>query len=95
MRKELLRKYSYGFVVLPGGFGTLDELFDVVASGMVGYHDKQTILVNSDDYFAGLLQQIDRMTAEGLGYKAREAGLHICQSAEECTAWLTEHAGNV
>lgn len=94
-RKELMKEYADVFVVLAGGFGTLDELFDVVASGMVGYHDKQTILVNSDDYFAGLLQQIDRMTAEGLGYKAREAGLHMSQSAEECTAWLTEHAENV
>ncbi len=93
-RKELMKEYADVFVVLAGGFGTLDELFDVVASGMVGYHDKQTILVNSDDYFAGLLQQIERMTAESLGYKAREAGLHSCQSAQECTTWLAEHSGN-
>lgn len=93
-RKELMKEYADVFVVLAGGFGTLDELFDVVAAGMVGYHDKQTVLVNSDNYFTGLLTQMERMKQEGLGKKPNEVGLHICQSAEECIAWLEKMQHN-
>ncbi len=89
-RKELLKEYSDVFVVLAGGFGTYDELFDVLASGMVGYHDKPTILVNSDDFYDGILRQIRRMTDENVGYVSRTSGFYVCQSAEAAVQKLRE-----
>ena len=70
-RKEMMKELADVFVVLPGGFGTYDELFDVLASGMVGYHDKPLALVNTDDFYAGIKQQIRRMTTENVGYVSR------------------------
>ena len=82
-RKELMKDYSDVCVVLPGGFGTFDEMFDTISSGMLGYNELQTILVNIDGYYDGILQQISRMTREQLGY-VRTSTLCVCNSVEEC-----------
>lgn len=87
-RKELMKEYADAFVVLAGGIGTYDELFDVLASGMVGYHDKPLALVNTDNFYEGILTQFGRMAAEKLGDTARTAGFRVCASADECAAWL-------
>ena len=87
-RKEMMKEYADAFVVLAGGIGTYDELFDTLASGMVGYHDKPLALVNTDNFYEGILQQIRRMTVESLGYISRTAGFKVCKNIDECTAWI-------
>ena len=63
-RKMQMKSVSDLFVVLPGSFGTLDEMLDIVASGIVGEHKKPLILVNIDGFFNHLLLQIDYMRSE-------------------------------
>lgn len=58
-RKQRMRALADIFIVLPGGFGTLDEMFDVVASGTIGEHKKPLIIVNEDGFFDQLLEQIE------------------------------------
>lgn len=82
-RKELLKDYSDVCVVLPGGFGTFDEMFDTISSAMLGYNELQVVFVNIDGYYDGILQQISRMTREKLGY-VRTANLCVCNSIEDC-----------
>ena len=73
-RKSMLKEYSDVFVVFPGGFGTLDEMFDTISSCMVGEHDKPTILYNPDNFWNGLLLQLTKIKEEGLGYKFSQNG---------------------
>ena len=68
-RKSMMKEYADVFVVLPGGFGTLDEMFDTISACMVGEHDKPTILYNPDNFWEGLLLQVEHIMHEGLGYK--------------------------
>ncbi len=63
-RKELMKTRSEVFVVLPGSYGTLDELFDVLASGIVGEHKKTVIILNENGFYDYLLKQTERMRAE-------------------------------
>lgn len=63
-RKELMKQRADVFVALPGSYGTLDELFDVVASGVVGEHKKTVIILNENGFYNDLLAQIDRMRHE-------------------------------
>lgn len=63
-RKALLKAYSDVFVVLPGSYGTLDEMLDIVASGIVGEHKKKVIIVNQNGFYDLLLGQIDFMRNE-------------------------------
>lgn len=83
-RKSMMKEYSDVFVVFPGGFGTLDEMFDTISSCMVGEHDKPTILYNPDNFWMGLLLQLDKILKEGLGYKiTRNGNLKVVDTLEE------------
>ncbi len=63
-RKAEMKALSDVFVVLPGSYGTLDEMLDIIASGIVGEHKKPLIIVNHDGFYDLFLQQIDFMRAE-------------------------------
>ena len=63
-RKAKMKMLSDAFIVLPGSYGTLDEMLDIIASGVVGEHKKPLIIVNQDGFYNLFLQQIDAMRDE-------------------------------
>ena len=64
-RKALMKASADVFVVLPGSYGTLDEMFDVIASGVVGEHKKPLIIVNQNGFFNDFNNMTLRMFSEG------------------------------
>jgi uncharacterized protein (TIGR00730 family) len=65
-RKTMFVKYSQGFIVLPGGFGTLDELFEAVTLVQTGKITRFPIVLLGSDYWSGLITWIkDTLLAEG------------------------------
>lgn len=64
-RKQLMNEYSDGFLALPGGLGTLEELFEVVSWSQLGLIQKPTCLVNVDGYWDPLIAAVDHQTLEG------------------------------
>ncbi|WP_418959814.1 TIGR00730 family Rossman fold protein [Streptomyces tritici] len=64
-RKALMYRLSTGFAVLPGGFGTLDELMEVATWNQLGLHRKPVVLLNAKGYFDALLAFLDRAAQEG------------------------------
>jgi len=64
-RKAKMAELSDAFVAMPGGYGTLEELFEVVTWAQLGLHDKPIALLNVAGYFDGLLGCIDSAVAEG------------------------------
>ena len=64
-RKAVMSALSDAVVALPGGCGTLDELFEAVTWAQLGLHEKRIGLLDADGYFAKLTAFIDHMTAEG------------------------------
>jgi hypothetical protein len=64
VRKVLLSKYSYGFIVLPGGFGTLDELFEAITLVQTGKMQRFPIVIVDTAFHHNLLKHIDHMEAE-------------------------------
>ena len=63
-RKTKMLLNSDVFVVLPGSYGTLDEMLDVVTSGVVGEHKKPLIIVNQDGFYDLFIEQINFMRSE-------------------------------
>ncbi|MBR1808721.1 MAG: TIGR00730 family Rossman fold protein [Paludibacteraceae bacterium] len=55
-RKQQMRQLADCFVCLPGSYGTLDEMFDVIASGTVGEHRKPIFILNYQDFYKPLLE---------------------------------------
>ena len=64
-RKLLMADLADGFVAMPGGFGTLEELFEVLTWGQLGLHGKPVALLNTLGFYDTLLALLDHMRAEG------------------------------
>ena len=75
-RKAMMSDLSDGFVALPGGFGTLEEFFEVLTWAQLGLHRKPCALLDVQGYFKGLLSFVDHAIAEG--FVRREYRSMIC-----------------
>lgn len=64
-RKQMMVDKSDAFVVLPGGLGSLDELFEILTWKMLGLHDKPIVIANIDGYWDELVTLIDKLIQEG------------------------------
>ena len=64
-RKNVMIERSDAFLVLPGGLGTLDELFEVWTTAMLGLHGKPVVLLNVDGFYSGLLDWIGTLALQG------------------------------
>ena len=65
-RKQLMMDRSDVFIALPGGIGTLDEVFTVAASATIGYHRKRVILYNMKGFWDDLLTLLDNLQQRGM-----------------------------
>ena len=65
-RKQLMMDQADVFIALPGGIGTLDEVFTVAASATIGYHDKPVILYNMKGFWDSLIALLDNLKAKGM-----------------------------
>ena len=65
-RKAVMTSFADAFIALPGGFGTLDELFEALTWRMIGTHDKPIALFDLDHYWTGLVEFIDHARRENL-----------------------------
>ena len=64
VRKELLRKYSFAFIVMPGGFGTLDEFFEALTLVQTHKTEKFPIVIMGVDFHKSLIEHIVKMAQE-------------------------------
>lgn len=64
-RKALMAELSDAFIALPGGFGTFEELLEIITWGQLGIHQKPIGLLNTAGYYDPLLAMIDRAVEEG------------------------------
>ena len=65
-RKQLMMDQSDVFIALPGGIGTIDEIFTVASSATIGYHQKKVILYNMKGFWDGLIAVLDDLQARGM-----------------------------
>lgn len=82
-RKAKMAERADGFLVLPGGSGTLEEFFEQWTWGQIGYHQKPIGLLNLNGYFDALLRMLDQMVHNGFLSKAhRDTLLHATNAPE-------------
>lgn len=87
-RKRLMYDLADGFVVLPGGLGTLEELAEAATWTQLGLHAKAVALLDVDGFWAPLAEQLDRMVEVGLMKAANRAIIRHASSAEEALEML-------
>jgi len=84
-RKKLMYDRSDAFLILPGGMGTLDELFEILTWKQLGYHSKPIAILNIDHYYDSLLAFLDHAVNAGL-VKAKDRE-YLFHSSEWDNIW--------
>ena len=64
-RKEIMADLAQGFIALPGGLGTMEEIFEVLTWAQLGFHQKPCALLNVKGYYNRLTQFLDHAVAQG------------------------------
>jgi len=80
-RKALMADLSDGFVALPGGWGTVEEIFEVLTWAQLGFHRKPCGFLNIHGYFDPLLAFVDHGVAEGFVRREQRAMISVAASA--------------
>ena len=91
-RKTLLVKYSYAFVVMQGGAGTLDELFEAITLIQTGKIKNFPVVVMGTDYWRDLLKMLEKMADEGMINRSDLNLIFATDSVEEAIAHIREKA---
>jgi uncharacterized protein (TIGR00730 family) len=76
-RKLMMAELSDAFIALPGGFGTFDELCEMLTWDQLGIHAKPVVVVNVEGFFDGFLNQLDRAVADRLLTPANRSMLAV------------------
>jgi uncharacterized protein (TIGR00730 family) len=91
-RKAKMTELADAFLALPGGIGTLDELFEAWSWNALGYHAKPFCLLNVEGFWDGLIAFVDHATECGFLSAQRRAQLLVATTAEEALDLLDEAA---
>jgi len=76
-RKSMMAVLSDGFIALPGGYGTLEEIVEILTWAQLQFHEKPCGLLNVNGYFNHLLSYLDHAEAEGFLHAAHRAMLQV------------------
>ncbi len=64
VRKTIMEQRSDAFIVLPGGYGTLEEIFEILTLKLLRYHNKPVVIVNTNGFYEHLIKLLDHIIAE-------------------------------
>ena len=82
-RKDLMLLQSDVLIALPGGIGTLDEIFSVAAAHTIGYHNKRVIIYNMKGFWDSTIRMLDNLQSQGLIRGSWRNYIQIANSMEQ------------
>ena len=88
LRKRKLYELCDAAIILPGGFGTLDELFEILTWNQLSIHDKKIFLLNSGGFYNHLIEHINLSGKEGFLYGDISEALTVLAEPGELTIHL-------
>jgi uncharacterized protein (TIGR00730 family) len=91
-RKARIHELSDAILALPGGYGTLDELLEAITWAQIGLHAKPCILINTLDYWNGLLAFLDTAVDAGFIEVRNRQLIRVAANAAEAIAFAINHA---
>jgi len=82
-RKAIMEERADAFICLPGGFGTLEEMIEIITFKQLGMHEKPVVILNVSEFFEGLLKQFERGYRERFVEEEYSALYHVTESVSE------------
>lgn len=90
-RKSIMTEKSDAFLALPGGFGTMEELLEVITLKQLQYHNKAIVILNSDGFFDELLVFFERMYSENFANPSYRKLYQVVDSENDAIAALENY----
>jgi len=91
-RKAKLAELSDAFIVLPGGFGTLEELSEVITAKQLGYHNKPIIILNINGFYDNLLAFFEILYSEKVAKPVYRKIYYVTDSVEDAFRYIKEYS---
>lgn len=91
-RKMRMFEMSDGFIALPGGSGTLDEIAEILCWHQIGLHNKPCVLLNNTGYWLPLVNMLQTMYKQGFLTAAGQDYFHLANSVEEALDYIDRHS---
>jgi hypothetical protein len=90
-RKRVMDERSDAFISLPGGFGTLEELLEIITLKQLQYHNKPVVLLNISGFFDDLITLFDRIYKENFARDEFDQLYYIAQTVEDALRYVREY----
>ena len=90
-RKQLFEKMADAFVIIPGSFGTMDELFEILTNAQLGLHQKPVAILNTFGYYNHLIAQIQHFENEGFLQLSHRKLLLVADNIDSLFSQLEEY----
>lgn len=87
-RKSLMREMADAFIALPGGFGTLEEILEVITLKQLDYHNKPIVFLNTNNFYNSLFLQFERSYEENFAKPSYRNLYFIAKTSEEAMNYL-------
>lgn len=88
IRKKMIYERCDAALILPGGFGTLDELFEMLTWNQLAIHDKHIFILNSGGFYEHLILHIEKMRSEQFLYEKAEQRVTVINDPSELEQYL-------
>lgn len=90
-RKKKMRELADSFIAIPGGFGTFDEIFEVITLKQLGYHAKPIVFLNTNNYYSEMFKQFGTMFEQNFARKVNEELYYIAQTPQEAVNYIKNY----
>lgn len=90
-RKAKMRELSDSFIALAGGFGTLEEILEVITLKQLGYHHKAIVFINTNDFYNDLFRQFEKSYEEKFAKESYRKLYFIARNASEAMSYLLKY----
>jgi uncharacterized protein (TIGR00730 family) len=94
-RKARMRELSDSFIALAGGFGTLEEILEVITLKQLGYHHKAIVFINTNGFYDDLFRQFEKSFDEKFAKDSYRKLYFIAQNAAQAMAYLMDYQPEV
>jgi len=90
-RKATMEKYADAFVAAPGGFGTFEEVFEILVAKQLGYHNKPVIFLNFDNYYGNMFKMFETVYENRFAKEEMKSLYYIANSIDEMFDYIKSY----
>ena len=90
-RKATMEKLSDAFISAPGGFGTFEEVFEIIVAKQLGYHNKPIIFLNFEDYYSYMLKMFDKVYENKFAKEEMKVLYYVANTVDDVFEYLKNY----